>query len=394
MAVPFDILLGPGELAALLALKNIQPAADSPLVRSGLLDQPAGDPAVAIVGIPEDALNTALIAITQTACMIEGRRGARRNEPWPFFVYTHRGSTVILAPEAGGAVRLRFPYTDTEALEWLTKPFHAFVLPEIPLTVMPALKQTGIAVLLTLVDLFRARYPNLDPDLKYIVPVTFTIDEVVMELRLGVEGDDPSSLLLGWMRLEKRELSMLSPDDISGLIYLFANEGLLNAELVDGEMVFTMTETFVWTAMCMAWWDLSLLVAVASGIQSVSVIQGIALWRFVTDTDERLRIEAISGTALRQEIASLFAGKPGVPALAPEKPAAAVPSAPAPTTCVKCHEPYAPGARFCIKCGTPMATTPASSTVLTAAIIIFCRQCGSHLDSEARFCTACGKPVA
>ena len=389
MTEPFDILLGPGELTALLQARRLAVSPDSPLVPAGLLGAPTAD-VPALAEVPATSLDTALATLAQPERVVSGRRGARRNPAWPFFVCSQRHGAVLLAPEPGGAARLRFPFTDAALIEWLAAPFRIFAAPEIPLRELPALAPDGLLVLLALADLFRGRFPQLDPDWQNTAPVSFTASDVAANLRGGLAGDDPGSLIQGWLGLGAARPELPGNDDVLGLLYVFANEAWLTVDISGDEPVFTLGDAFVWTIMTLAWWDLSLAVAPAKG-ESVAVIQGLALWRFLAEADGRIRLAAISGEALKQTLTTICgaaAATTAAPAptpvpVSPLEPAAATSKA-EPATCAYCRAPLPPGVRFCPKCGKPAGAAPAAAK--------FCRKCGHREEAAVRFCGKCGTP--
>jgi len=399
MTEPFDVLLGPGELAALLTARRLAVSPDSPLVPAGLLGA-AVTQAPALADVPAASFDAALATLAQPERVLGGRRGARGNPAWPFFVCSQKGVAVLLAPEPGGAARLRFPFTGAEMTAWLAEPFRIFAAPEIPLRELPALAPNGLLVLLAIADLFRGRYPALDPDWQNTAPVSFTASDVAANLRGGLAGDDAGSLIQGWLGLGAARPELPGNDDVLGLLFVFANEAWLTVDISGDEPVFTLGDAFVWTIMTLAWWDLSLAVTPAKG-EAVAVIQGLALWRFITETDGRIRLTAISGEALKQALATACGAtatatpvKSSVPAPRPTIPtqpvASAAPTAVAskaePAACAHCHAPLPTGVRFCPKCGKPVAAEAAP----TAAK--FCRKCGHREEAAVRFCGKCGTP--
>lgn len=393
-----DMLLGPGELASLLAARRLALTGDSPLASAGLLDTAAAQ-APARTDVPAAALDAALAALAQPERVLDGRRGERGNPAWPFFICTQKGTSVLLAPEPDGAVRLRFPFSDQDLIAWLADPFRIFAVPEIPIRELPALAAPGLLVLLSLADLFRGRFPQIDPDWQNTAPVSFTASDVAANLRVGLAGDDTGSLIQGWLGLGFSRPGSPGHEDVPALLYVFANEGWLTVDISGEEPVFTLSDAFVWTIMTMAWWDLSLAVAPAKG-EAVALIQGLALWRFITEPDGRIRLTAISGESLKQAIAAArgavatapttSSSKTVVPAprpAAPIQPASGATGSPGmthATICAHCRAPLSAGVRFCPRCGKP--TEPA------IAAAKFCRKCGNREEAAVRFCGKCGTP--
>ncbi|MBI3926861.1 MAG: zinc ribbon domain-containing protein [Armatimonadetes bacterium] len=360
-----DLILQPGDLAALLTAQRLEVCAESPLAGSPLLAASATARPLAEGAELPGALQT----LALPSLVIAGLRGARRMEPWPFFICRRSGGpAVLLAPEGGGSARLRFPCSEEDLVDWLARSFRRFAAPEIACAEVPPLTPTGLAVILAMMDIFRSRYPDLDPDWKEMEPITFTSEEVVATV--AAAGSEPSALMSGLARLGGPEPETLSLETVESLLYVFSNEGYLEMELSTSPPLFTVTESFVGTLLSLAWWDMSLSLESKSGSsgEPIQVIQGLALWRFITGSDRRTRMQALSGTELEAEIRTLLS------------PGGESQAALSPSFCPDCGKPMPPAAKFCGDCGVKVALQG-------------CRKCGWPGRPGARFCPECGEPV-
>lgn len=336
-ATLLDVSLQPGDLSVLFAAAGLDVSPDSPLVNSPLLAR-----AIPVRPIPEIAagvdtgeLNVALQALAMPSQVIAGLRGARRMAPWSFVLCRgSSGACVMLADEGGGGARLRFPYAEDALVDWLAGPFRRFAAPEIPCADIPALAPSGMAVMLALMDVFRDRYPELDPDWNATAPITFTAAEVMERVAAGVDGREPSSTMQALERLGGPRAEPLSLEAVDALLCVFSNEGYLEMDVTGPTPLFTMTEAFLGTPMSLAWWDMSFALEARLGgsFEPIRVVQGLALWRFLTGSDNRTTMRAVSGQAIEMEIRALIA-------------------APMSSRCPSCGESLGPKALFCRHCG-------------------------------------------
>jgi hypothetical protein len=415
-----DLFLEPGDFAALFTSCGIEVSPESPLAGSPLLESSAPAKPVAEIapGIDIGELNIALQALAAPSLVIAGLRSARRLEPWPFFIFRRTGGpAAILAPEGGGFTRFRFSYSDEALVDWLAGPFRRFAAPEIPCTEIPAMTASGMAVILAMVDIFRNRYPDLDPDWNAAEPITFTSEEVMATIAAGTNGGDPSSLMNGLARLGGPKPETLSLETVESLLYVFSNEGYLEMDLSASTPFFTMTESFIGTALSLAWWDMSFSLESRLGFRGepICVIQGLAVWRFITGSDNRTRMQAGSGEEIEAAIRAFLslpissAAAPVIPPVAsswskdtgtdfsqtrqfdcPPEPSGSLPAPAAPggqqRQCPNCRAVSSQlNARFCSICGKEFP----KQRNLTQ----FCTKCGVQLNPEAEFCSACGQPV-
>ena len=215
--------------------------------------------------------------------------------------------------------------------------------------------------------------------------------------------------------------------------------------------LFTMTESFIGTALSLAWWDMSFSLESRLGYRGepIRVIQGLAVWRFITGSDNRTSMKAASGEEIEAAIRALLSlptipqtkpslthdlsspapstAMPYVPVFASQPPsdASTAPRIITPVAsswskdtgtdfsqtrqfeCPPEHPgsldpPATPGsqqrqcpnckaassksdARFCSVCGKEF---PKQQNLTR-----FCTKCGVQLKPEARFCFVCGQPV-
>ena len=449
-----DLFLAPGDLAALFTSCGIEVSPESPIAGSPLLAPPASARLVAEIapGVDVGEFNVALQALAMPALVIAGLRGVRRLPPWPFFIFRRTGGpAVVLAPEGNGFTRLRFPYSDEELIDWLAGPFRRFAAPEIPCSEIPALTPSGMAVMLAMADIFRNRYPDLDPDWNAAEPITFTSEEVMATVAAGTNAGEPSSLMNGLARLGGPKPEIPSLETVESLLYIFSNEGYLEMDLSPSTPLFTMTESFIGTALSLAWWDMSFSLESRLGYRGepIRVIQGLAVWRFITGSDNRTSMKAASGEEIEAAIRALLSlptipqtkpslthdlsspapstAMPYVPVFASQPPsdASTAPRIITPVAsswskdtgtdfsqtrqfeCPPEHPgsldpPATPGsqqrqcpnckaassksdARFCSVCGKEF---PKQQNLTR-----FCTKCGVQLKPEARFCFVCGQPV-
>jgi hypothetical protein len=415
-----ELFLEPGDFAALFTSCGIEVSSESPLAGSPLLaPSTSARPVVEIApGVDLGEFNAALLTLATPSLVIAGLRSARRMEPWPFFICRRTGGrAVILAPEGGGLTRFRFAYSDEALVDWLAGPFRRFAAPEIPCAEIPALTQSGMAVMLAMVDIFRNRYPDLDPDWNAAEPITFTSEEVMATIAAGANAGEPSSLMNGLARLGGPKPETLSLETVESLLYVFSNEGYLEMDLSASTPLFTMTESFIGTALSLAWWDMSFSLESRLGCRSepIRVIQGLAVWRFITGSDNRTSMKAASGEEIAAAIRALLslqissAPAPVIPPVAsswskdtgtdfsqtrqfdsPPEPSGSLPAPAAPggqqRQCPNCRAVSSqPDARFCGICGKEFP----KQRNLTQ----FCTKCGVQLNPEAGFCSACGQPV-
>lgn len=368
-AVIQEMILEPGDLAALLAERGIALPPGLPSLAPDLME--TGPSSREPVG-PE-GLDSALAILASSSHELVGRRSARRCEPWPFFLYrSEEGPAVLVAPEGCGHGRLRFPYSEQALMDWLVGPFRRFAAPEIGWTEIPALAPSGLAVLLAIVDLFRHRYPELDPDWADTEPVVFDLPELLACLTAAIEGADPSSLVSALAGLGLPRPHALTPDQVEALLYVFANEGYLELDLTHPEPLFALTEAFVGVPLSLAWWDLTLGLEAVRGEPSghLRVVQGLALWSFRTLEDGRVRMQAVSGQELEARIQALVFGHP--------PPAEASPPKTGERACPNCGHIVSSHAKFCGGCGGKIPHD-------------HCPGCGHHLlEPNARFCPECG----
>ena len=340
-----DVSLQPGDLAVLMAAAGLDVSSDSPLADSPLLARaiPARPRAEIAAGVDTGELTAALRALAMPSQVIAGLRGARRMEPWSFVLCRgSSGACVMLADEGGGCARLRFPYSDAALVDWLAGPFRRFAAPEIPCVEIPALAPSGMAVMLALMDVFRDRYPDLDPDWNATAPVTFTAAEVLDKLAASVDGREPSSNVNALTQLGGPKAEALSLETVEALLFMFSNEGYLEMDVTASMPEFTMAEAFLGTPMSLAWWDMSFALEsrLDGSLEPLRVVQGLALWRFSTGSDNRTTMRAVSGQAIEVEIRALVA-------------------APISSRCPSCGEALGPKALFCRHCGgrTSLRTT-------------------------------------
>ncbi len=351
---PSDLVLQPGELELLLASRRLQ------LSSSAVIGVPASggergvprsvhevEAAAAASGIDALTMNRMLQCLAIPEVSLQGVRGARRREPWPYTVSVLGPDAALMAPEPDGSLRLRYPYTRPAMIRWLAGPFEKFARPEMVCTDFPPLAADGIAVLLALVDLFRSRYPDLDPDWRSEEPVAFTIEEVHRVLDAGISGEDFSSLVLGLSRLGAFSRMPIEREAVEGLLYVFVNEGYLASEPSSSPAIFTMTEAFLGVALSLAWWDLSFVVGKPGGPMH-RFLQGLAVWQFITETDGRLRMQATDGNAILDLVNA------SIPASADPVRVADEPRAMTARFCGRCGRGVPPGARFCGGCGSAL----------------------------------------
>lgn len=365
-----EMILEPGDLAMLLAERGLDLPQESGLLASDLLESsPSSHEMVAM-----DGLDSALMTLACSSHELAGRRGARRMDPWPFYLCRdEKGSAVLVAPEGCGHGRIRFLYSEQTLMDWLAGPFRRFAAPEIGWTEFPALTPSGLAVLLAIVDLFRHRYPDLDPDWAETEPIIFGLSELSACLTAAKDGTDPSSLMSALAGLGFPRPPVLAPAGVEALLYVFANEGYLELDLTHEEPLFRLTEPFVGFPLSLAWWDLSLSLESVRGEPAghLRVVQGLALWSFETLEDGRVRMKAVSGQELEARILSLVFGHP---------PNAVAPAPDHATehACPKCGHALSPHAKFCGGCGSRVHRDN-------------CPKCGHHLlEVDAHFCPECG----
>ena len=306
-----DLLLEPGDLAVLLSAFGLEVSSASPLAASPLLAHsvPARTVTEIADGIDMEALRAALDALAAPSLVFAGRRGARRLPPWPFVVCRRNGGpAVVIATEGDGCIRLRFPYAEDDLVAWLAGPFRRFAAPEIACAEIPALAPSGMAVLLALVDIFRDRYPELDPDWQATAPITFTSDEVTAKLAAIASGSERSSTMSALGHLGGPTTETLSHETVESLLGVFANEGYLEMDVPASTPLFTMSDAFLGIPVSLAWWDLSFSLEsrLDGGLEPIRIVQGLALWRFITDRDNRTTMMAVSGEELEMEIAALL----------------------------------------------------------------------------------------
>lgn len=353
-----ELILEPGDLAALLSVHQLALDPASVLPTTDLLIHPASSQPPTAEGLLE-----ALGVLAQPTRVLMGRRGARRNQPWPFWLFLSSDlRTVLLAPEGGGYARLRFGYQHPALLQWLAGPFARFAKPEIGWTELPPLAASGLAVLLGMVDLFRHRFPELDPDWAHSEPLVFELAELVNCL----ESADPSCIWNGLAGFGLERPAAMPPSLVESILYVFANEGLLEFELGHSEPIFRFTEAFVGLPLSLAWWDLSLSFEVVTGDHAASLrlIQALALWCFESQPDGRIVMRAISGQELHGKLQEMIFG-----ATAPQPHSQGI--------CSQCRQPVPAHYKFCGHCGSPVSSAK-------------CARCGHSLEPNTLFCPECG----
>ena len=427
-----ELFFEPGDFASLCTSCKIEVSSESPLAGSPLFEPSAPARPVAQIapGIDIEELSVALRAVAAPSLVIAGLRSARRMEPWPFFVCRQPDSPIaVLAPEEGGFAKLRFPYSDEALIEWLAGGLLRFAAPEIPCPEIPALTTSGLAVMLAIIDIFRGRYPDLDPDWQAVEPVAFTSEEVSVRVAAGKNDADPSSLMNGLARLGGPKPETPSIETVESILYVFSNEGYLKMDLSASTPRFTMTEAFLGMPLSLAWWDMSLSLESRLGgsVEPIRVIQGLALWRFVTGNDQRTSMKAVSGKDIEADIRRLvshaaipcsqqdirrelsspipFGSLPEAGARGKEtatdfsqthqfdcppepsgKPQFSTPPGHGQRQCPNCKAASSESsARFCSICGKEFPKQQHSTR--------FCTKCGAQINPEARFCSACGQPV-
>lgn len=366
-----DLLLQPGDLTALLQARGLSALDGSELLSSDLMGATSHREPLDLEG-----LDSALATLAAPSFVISGCRGARRMPPWPFTLYRQNaGPTALLAPEGDGYARLRFPYSEGALMDWLAGPFRRFATPEIGWTEIPALTPSGLVVLLALVDLFRHRYPDLDPDWAETEPIIFGLPEVMACVTSAISGTDPSALWSGLTGLGLPRPPAISSEMVESLLYVFANEGYLAVDLTHPEPLFRFTDPFLGVPLSLAWWDLSLGLEARTGGKDgpLRVIQGLALWSFETLNDGRVSMKASSGQELEARMRTLIYGEPSI-AVPPESQAQPEPP---PYVCVSCGHALHAHAKFCGGCGTRVYRDR-------------CHQCGHLLEVGAHFCPECG----
>jgi hypothetical protein len=447
-----DLFLAPGDLVTLFTSCGIEVSPESVLAGSPLLAPSASANPMAEIasGVDIAELNIALQALAAPSLIISGLRSARRMEPWPFFIFRRTGGpAVILAPEGGGFARFRFLYSDETLLDWLAGPFRRFAAPGIPCAEFPALTASGMAVILAMVDIFRNRYPDLDPDWNAAEPVAFTSEEVIAMIAAEANGGDPSSLMNRLARLGGPKPETLSLETVESLLYVFSNEGYLAMDLSPSTPLFTMTESFIGTALSLAWWDMSFSLEsrLGCGDEPIRFIQGLAVWRFITGSDNRTRMQAVSGEEIETAIRALLSlpaipqTRPSlthelssripstamrdIPVSRPQPPSVASTAAPVippvassrskdsgtdfsqtrqfdcpPEPSGSWHGPTAPGGRQCPNCRAASSKPNARFCSVCGKefpkhrdLTQFCTKCGVQLNPEAGFCSACGQRV-
>ncbi|MBS2039815.1 zinc ribbon domain-containing protein [bacterium] len=358
-----EMILEPGHLGSLLEKRGLELPQGSPLwlFELATLTSQAGQPTVF------EGLEMALAALARPAKILCGRRGARRMAPWPFCVACdQQGLAVLAAPEGGGHGRLRFPYSEPVLMDWLVGAFRRFASPEIGFLEFPPLHPGGLSVLLALVDLFRHRYPELDPDWSESEPILFGLPEISACVATALAGSDPSSLYSGLAGLGFAPPPEVSSDDLESLLYLFANEGYLEVDLTHQEPLFRFTEAFVGFPLSLAWWDLSLSLETVLGepCQAIRLIQGLALWSFESLEDGRVAMKALSGHELEARVRTMVFGRSSEGILG--------------HACPQCGHALAPHAKFCGECGNRLPNER-------------CSNCGHQLEKGAKFCAQCGE---
>lgn len=368
-----ELILEPGDLGALMEKRGLELPQGSQRWLSELatLTSEAREP----VGL--EGLEAALVALARPGRVLSGRRGARRMAPWPFCVACDKeGLAVLVAPEGGGHGRLRFPYSEPALIDWLVGAFRRFATPEIGFLEFPPLHPSGLNVLLALVDLFRHRYPELDPDWSESEPILFGLPEISACVATAAAGTDPSSLSSGLAGLGLARPPALSADELESVLYLFANEGYLEVDLTHEEPLFRLTEPFVGVPLSLAWWDLSLSLEVVLGepCRAIRVIQGLALWSFESLEDGRVVMKTLSGHELEDRVGTMVFGRASdvKPARSEEQPKSSE------HACPSCGHALAPDARFCGECGNRLPHER-------------CRSCGHQLEASAKFCAQCGE---
>lgn len=387
-----DLYLWPGELGALLAARGLSPRPGTLEQSFGLLDPPSefDPPPLESAAAPSrdqvQGLDHALSTLARPARIATGRRGARRMEPWAFALFQGEDqATVLLAPEGGGHGRLRFAFSQAETMDWLAGPFRRFAAPEIGTPELPPMTPAGLSVLLAIVDLFRHRYPELDPDWAETEPIVFGLPEVMACLAASLGGNDPTAVWSGLAGLGLARPAPLPDEEVLSLLYVFANEGYLELDLSHDEPMFAITETFLGVPLSLAWWDLSLMLEVAQGGRpdTVRVLQGLALWRFDLLSDDCLEMKAVSGQELESSLRVLLYGdarESPAPTRTPAVPAPPAPPAPHPVeiSCPHCGHQISSHAKFCGGCGNRVPHD-------------HCHQCGHKLlEVGAKFCPECG----
>lgn len=245
----------------------------------------------------------------------------------------------------------------------------------------------------------------------------------------GKNDADPSSLMNGLARLGGPKPEAASLETVESILYVFSNEGYLEMDLSASTPRFTMTEAFLGMPLSLAWWDtsISLESRLDGSAEPIRLIQGLALWRFITGSDQRTSVKAVSGNDIEADIRRLVSHSalrcsqqdirrellsPTSLASLPEaggrgkeiatdfsqtrqfdcppgpsgRPQSPTPSDHGQRQCPNCRAACSePSARFCSACGREFSKQQNSTR--------FCTKCGAQINPEARFCPACGRPV-
>ena len=392
---PEMVWIQPGDLARLLAQLGIEPTAASPLHEyPELLTGEASPPSAEHLEdrtVLTDARAYAehIQALAQPVAVLRVRRGRHRQPPDTFYACTADRfwrTTTVLSPNADGSAMLLFPPDRTALLEWLLEGLGSIRPAEVPLTALPPLRPVGLAIVLALAGLFRARYPDPDPAWAPDAPLAFGLDEVQAQLQDGLTGADRHSLLVAYMDLVQERLPHVGPEALEGVLYVLANEQLVELEESDTTLVgIVLGERLTWALRCLAWWDLTLAVEPwprdwHPTVEPIYAIQASAVWRFDAGPDATLPPRMTSGFELADDLQAFLDAAAGVLDASGDVIAPAVPPAPdqeyeeRPTAlyqpdvetarCAACGEELGPTGHFCGHCGAPYeATTTAHSTL-------------------------------